>query len=105
MMLQQLEQRRVVLLGFGVEGQATYQFLRTRFPNKTISIADRRPLVDLEVAPAVLARLTQDPNLLLHCGENYLDSLRGYELIVKTPGIAKTNPRLGAVVEGGALLT
>ena len=105
MMLQQLEQRRVVLLGFGVEGQATYEFLRARFPNKTIGIADRKPLVDLGVAPALLSRLEQDRNLLLHCGENYLDSLRSYELIVKTPGIAKTNPTLGAVVERGALLT
>ncbi|HTG13740.1 MAG TPA: UDP-N-acetylmuramoyl-L-alanine--D-glutamate ligase [Blastocatellia bacterium] len=105
MMLEKLEQKHVVLLGFGVEGQATYEFLRTRFPNKTIGIADRRPLVDLEVAPAVLARLAQDRNLLFHCGESYLDSLRGYELIVKTPGIAKTNPTLGAVVERGALLT
>lgn len=105
MILDQLEQRRVVLLGFGVEGQATYQYLRSRFPNKTIGIADRRPLADLEIAPKALSGLKDDGNISVHCGENYLGALKDYEVIVKTPGIAKTNDSLRAAAERGALLT
>ena len=105
MILQQLEQRRVVLLGFGVEGQATYEFLRSRFPNKDLAIADRRPLADLEIAPQAHSRLKYDPNVSVHCGENYLDALKDYDVVVKTPGIAKTNAALRSAVERGALLT
>ncbi|MFY9608803.1 MAG: UDP-N-acetylmuramoyl-L-alanine--D-glutamate ligase [Blastocatellia bacterium] len=105
MILEQLEQRRVVLLGFGVEGQATYEYLRSRFPNKPIGIADLRPLADLEIAPGVLSRLKDDGNISVHCGEKYLNALRDYEVIVKTPGIAKTNASLRAAVERGAMLT
>ena len=105
MILEQLEQRRVLLLGFGVEGQATYEFLRSRLPNKTIGIADRRPLADLEIAPGALSLLKDDGNISVHCGENYLDALLAYEVIVKTPGLARRNAELSAAVESGALLT
>lgn len=105
MMLQQLEHGRVVLLGFGVEGQATYEFLRSRFPNKALGIADRRPLADLEIAPRALSRLESDENLSAHCGENYLEALEDYDVVVKTPGIPKTSDALRSVVERGALLT
>jgi UDP-N-acetylmuramoylalanine--D-glutamate ligase len=105
MILRQLQQRAVVLLGFGVEGQATYEFLRARFPNKTIGIADRTRLADLGLSTPVFARLEQDSNLAVNCGDGYLDSLRHYDLIVKTPGIAKAHPALTAAVERGALLT
>ena len=90
MILQQLEHQRVLLLGFGVEGRASYEFLRARFPGKIIGIADRQRLADLEIAPPTLLRLKDDQKLEVHCGENYLDSLRDYEMIVKTPGIAST---------------
>jgi UDP-N-acetylmuramoylalanine--D-glutamate ligase len=105
MILQQLEYQRVVLLGFGIEGQATYEFLRARFPNKTIGIADRQRLADLEIAPPTLLRLKDDQKLAVHCGENYLDSLRDYEVIVKTPGIASANPALRAAIDRGAVIT
>jgi UDP-N-acetylmuramoylalanine--D-glutamate ligase len=105
MILEQLEQRRVLLLGFGVEGQATYEYLRSRYPNKTIGIADRRPLAGLETAPTPLSLLKNDGNISVHCGENYLDALQDYDVIVKTPGIAKSNAFLRAAVERGALIT
>lgn len=105
MILQQLEHRRVLLLGFGVEGRATCEFLRARFPGKIIGIADRQRLDDLEIAPATLLRLTDDQKLEVHCGENYLDSLRDYEVIVKAPGIPATNPALRAAVDRGAVIT
>jgi UDP-N-acetylmuramoylalanine--D-glutamate ligase len=102
MILEQLEQRRVLLLGFGVEGQATYSFLRARFPNKRIGIADRRPL---ELDPTGLLLVRGDHNLTFHHGESYLDALEDYDIVVKTPGIARTNPALCAAVERGAILT
>jgi UDP-N-acetylmuramoylalanine--D-glutamate ligase len=105
MILQQLENQRVVLLGFGVEGRATYEFIRGRFPSKAIGIADRQRFADLEIAPPTLVRLEDDQKVAVHCGENYLDSLRDYEVIVKTPGIAATNPALRAAVDRGVVIT
>jgi UDP-N-acetylmuramoylalanine--D-glutamate ligase len=105
MILEQLEQRRVLLLGFGVEGQATYEYLRSRFPNKTVGIADRQPLPIPETGPTAFSLLKDDGNISVHCGENYLNALQDYDVIVKTPGIAKSNAFLRAAVERGALLT
>ena len=41
MTLQELESRSILILGFGTEGQATYDYLRRHFPSKPLSIADR----------------------------------------------------------------
>ena len=105
MILQRLEHERVVVLGFGVEGQATYEFLRAKFPNKPIGIADRRPPSDLEIAPQTLSCLSSDERVMIHSGENYLDALKDYDVIVKTPGISKKQAEIWAAVERRALLT
>jgi UDP-N-acetylmuramoylalanine-D-glutamate ligase len=42
MTLEELEEQSILILGFGTEGQATYEFLRKRWPEKPLSIADRR---------------------------------------------------------------
>jgi len=77
-----LKERKTLLLGFGREGQSTFRFLKKHFPEHPVSIADRDP--DLQAKAADL--LTgQGPTL--HLGENYLDSLKHYQLIIKSPGV------------------
>ena len=46
MMLAELQQKSILILGFGTEGQATYGFLRRRWPQKPLVIADQRRLED-----------------------------------------------------------
>lgn len=62
-MLGELKDKKIVILGFGREGQDTFKFLKKLFPKKKIGIADQK------------------------FDKNYLKKIEDYEVIVKTPGI------------------
>jgi UDP-N-acetylmuramoylalanine--D-glutamate ligase len=73
---EELKNKKVLILGFGKEGQSTYKFLRKYFPDKKLGIAD-----------AVEKKIKFDKNLELYFGRDYLKSLKDFGLIIKTPGI------------------
>ncbi len=77
-----LENKKIVILGFGREGQATYKFIRKYLTNKEIYIRDLNENIknnDL---------VKNDNNVIFELGENYLDNLDKFDLILKSPGIA-----------------
>ncbi|MBI2330365.1 UDP-N-acetylmuramoyl-L-alanine--D-glutamate ligase [Candidatus Daviesbacteria bacterium] len=55
--------QKVLILGFGREGKATLNYYKKHFPNTEIGITDKSD------------------------GENYLDKLKDYDVIIKSPGI------------------
>jgi UDP-N-acetylmuramoyl-L-alanine---L-glutamate ligase len=79
----ELYRRTILILGFGTEGQATYEFLRSKWPEKQLSIADQREL--REFSDEVIRKLEADKVANLNFGPRYLDSKA--EVIIKTPGI------------------
>ncbi|MCH7604742.1 UDP-N-acetylmuramoyl-L-alanine--D-glutamate ligase [Patescibacteria group bacterium] len=81
-----MEQKKVLILGFGREGQDSFLFLRKKFPGKTIGVADQLTLAKLSLAAKKLLR--KDTPTRLHFGKSYLRSLKGYDIIIKSPGIA-----------------
>lgn len=82
-LLEFLENKKIVILGFGMEGESTYRFLRKHFPEKNLFIADRnKELLDKHI------ELMEDPYLEVSLGENYLNGIEEYELILKAPGIS-----------------
>ena len=62
-MLENFKDKKILILGFGREGQDTFKFLKQLFPEKEICIADKK------------------------LGENYLEKINDYDIIFKTPGI------------------
>lgn len=77
--------KKILILGFGREGKSTYGFLRQILPEQTLYIADRREnLVDDD-------ELKRDAKVVCQGGENYLDDLVQYEIIMKSPGISFKN--------------
>jgi UDP-N-acetylmuramoylalanine--D-glutamate ligase len=105
MTLAELEKRSIVILGFGAEGQATYAFLRKRWPAKPLSIADRRTMS--EFPEDVASRLKSDSALSLSLGARYVDALDPYscEVIIKTPGIPASMDGIVRALKGGCVLT
>jgi len=105
MKLEELEQKSVLILGFGAEGQSTYDFLRRHWPSKPISIADPRTIE--EFPKEVSERLQIDPDVRLNLGPRYLDSADGYnsEIIIKTPGIPATIDAIVRARKTGRTLT
>lgn len=73
--LEKLKTNSVLILGFGKEGKDNLSFLRNRFPEKTIGVADRK---EVEI---------KDSKVKLHTGSNYLETVKDYDVIVKSPGV------------------
>lgn len=66
MKIEDLKDKKILIVGYGVEGHETEKFLKHHFPNATIGIADKSQ------------------------GENYLDVQSNYDLVIKSPGIHKS---------------
>ena len=78
-----LENKKILILGFGREGYSTYKFIRRHMPNKEIFISDANPLFT-DRYPEVL----DDANAHIMPNEEYLKSLEDYDVIMKTPGLS-----------------
>jgi UDP-N-acetylmuramoylalanine--D-glutamate ligase len=88
--------KRVLILGFGMEGQSTYSFLRNFFPDIPLTIADKNKRI-LEKAP----RLDEDRLVKVSCGEEYLKHVTDFDLIIKSPGVRDN--RLAHLQEKGII--
>lgn len=74
-------EKSVVLLGFGREGQASYNFIRACLPAKLISIADFDDAIKMNPL------LANDQNVTFITGPDYLANLADFDLIMRSPGI------------------
>lgn len=81
-LLEFLKNKRILILGVGMEGKSTYNFLRRNFPEKELFIADQDIKV-LEKYPEFM----EDMFLEVNVGENYLNGIQEYDLIIKSPGV------------------
>lgn len=79
--IDKLANKKIAILGFGKEGKSTYNFIR-RHSSHPLTILDKNDI--LENNPY----LNDDKNLTIITGDNYLDNLSDYDLVIKTPGIA-----------------
>ena len=70
--------KKVAIVGFGIEGKSTYNFIR-RYSKMPLTIIDKK---EIEL---------KDNNVYIVSGDNYLDDLEEYDLIIKSPGISFLN--------------
>lgn len=73
---------KVLILGYGREGKSTYNLIRRYLKDKKLFIADKNTEL-LNINP----ELNNDNNLEFILGDNYLDNLDEFNLIIKSPGI------------------
>ena len=91
---EQLKDKKILILGFGREGQSTYHLLRAIFPEKELFIMDKNKVDDTFLS---------DTKIKL--AATYLDKLEGYDVIFKTPGISILEPNLQAYIQNGGKIT
>ncbi len=105
MTVNDLNRKSILILGFGIEGQATYDFLRDTWPSKRLSIADQR--TPEEFSDELIRKLARDPAVTLNLGPGYLDSLdpENCDVIVKTPGIPASMEQIEKARKAGCALT
>lgn len=77
-----LEGKKVLILGYGREGQSTYRLLRSWFPTMPLCIADRDEDIGLSGH-----ELQSDEYATVVAGEQYLDRCGDYDLVIKSPGL------------------
>ncbi len=75
MKINEIENKRTVILGFGKEGEDTLEFIRREFPEKVVGIAD------------IKEGMSPMEGVDLHLGPNYLECLEDYDLAIKSPGV------------------
>ncbi len=76
--------KKLLILGFGREGESTYRFVRKLLRGVLLGIADcRRSVVD-----DFENKFGSDTNVVFHTGDNYLKSLQFYDLVIKSPGVS-----------------
>lgn len=78
-----LKDKKILILGFGKEGVSTYKFIRKHFPDKKIYISDKKTTNE-EI-------IKKDINVNINFGDNYLDNLKDFDIIMKSPGISFAN--------------
>ncbi len=82
-LIEYLKNKKILILGFGLEGYSTYNLIRRHLPEKVIYISDANPLF-LQKFPDV----AEDENAIIIRKEDYLRNLEEYDLIMKTPGLS-----------------
>ena len=82
-LIEYLEDKKILILGFGLEGRSTYKFIRNHLRGKTIYIADREKGFEKNCDI-----LENEKNAIYISGENYLKNLEEYDVIIKAPGIS-----------------
>ena len=78
--IEELVNKNVAILGFGKEGKSSYRFIR-RHSDQFITILDKNDI--LKDNPY----LNDDKNVKVITGDNYLDDLDKYDIVLKAPGI------------------
>lgn len=76
-----LENKKIAILGFGVEGRSTYNFIRRHLPLKELTIIDVNDLSNDRL-------LKTDNYINIVFGSDYCNNLSNYDLIIKSPGIS-----------------
>ncbi len=83
----ELANKKILILGFGREGQSSYRFLRRLVPNGMLTIMDQSP-ESVRQALADMGPIEGDDSLVDIVEESlYLQELETYDGIFKTPGI------------------
>lgn len=82
-LIQSLESKKIMILGFGVEGRSNYQFLRRYFPEKPLIVTYNEN--DFNEVEEFLER---DKNLIFLVGKEYLDKVDEVDIILKSPGVS-----------------
>lgn len=80
--ISEFENKSVLILGYGREGKSTYNFLEENKVKCDIGIADRNEITGVEHI---------NSKVKIHTGEDYLDAMKDYDIIMKSPGISLKN--------------
>lgn len=71
LILNRLRGKRILILGFGREGRSSLAFVQKYLPEAEVAVADKNAMDGVK-----------------HAGDNYLQAVYNYDIVIKTPGIS-----------------
>ena len=74
--IEYIKDKKILILGMGREGKSTLAYIRKHLPEKPLTISDKYGFE------------TDDRNISVISGEDYLKSLGDFDIVFKSPGIA-----------------
>ncbi len=99
-MITNWKNKKVAILGFGVEGLAVVNFLQKKGAN--VWVLDRRQKESFDQKIVTQAERFGAQFVL---GKNYLENLDTYEIVVRSPGVRRLLPELLAAEKKGVTVT
>ena len=81
-----IKQKKILILGLGMEGLSTYFFLKKRFPDKVLTLADRFKFDELPKELQLLPK--KDKKIKFKLGRGYLRGVSGFGMVFVSPGIS-----------------
>ena len=74
--IEYIKDKKILILGMGREGKSTLAYIRKHLPEKHLTISDKNGFE------------SDDKNITVISGEDYLKSLGDFDIVFKSPGIA-----------------
>jgi UDP-N-acetylmuramoylalanine--D-glutamate ligase len=85
MKIEELKDKKILILGLAREGESSFLFLRKKFPKKILALADISDFWQLN--PKIQKIIKKDKRVKTYLGKNYLKAIKKYDVIIKSPGI------------------
>lgn len=92
--LNELKDKKILILGLAREGLDSLKFLRKLFPDKVFGLADQ----DIQ-------KKIKDKRTKLHLGKKYLKAIKDYDIVVKSPGIPIHLPAVEKAFKKGKIVS
>lgn len=80
MKIEELKNKKVLILGIGREGLDTLKYLKEVFPKKIFAIADQKEELDSKTKKTI-------EGMDVFLGKDYLKNVKDFDVIIKSPGI------------------
>lgn len=95
-----LKNKKIAIIGAGVSNIPLIEILKNK--NYDITVFDKKELKDMEQNTK---KLIEKNNIKTSLGENYLEKLKNFDVIFRSPSFLPTNPYLKKEADRGALVT
>ena len=82
-LIKYLENKKILILGFGMEGYSTYRLIRRYLPDQEVYLSDANA-----TACGSHEDVLKDANAIILPTDMYLKNLEKYDVIMKTPGLS-----------------
>src|SRR5437868_1110150 len=100
-MLKDYKNKKVGILGLGIEGISSAKYLLDQ--GAIITFLDHKKEEELDAAVVSIAKKLGVTDFIL--GNDYLDTLQEFNLLVRSPGIKRFQPKLEEVAAKGVVIT